>query len=390
MPWQMESQMDHKRRFIASYLRDRKTFSDLCSEYGISRKTGYKWIQRFHDKGPDGLEDRSRRSDTHPNQTPSKVENALLQVRGRHPSWGPKKLLASVEKKHPDWALPHPSTVCDLLNRHNLIAPQRARRRLGHPGAPSMVLGAPNALWSADFKGQFRMGNGQYCYPLTITDNFSRYLFACKALPSVCIDDAKREFTRVFKEFGLPDRIRSDNGVPFASTSLARLSQLSAWWVRLQILPDLIQPGKPQQNGKHERMHRTLKQETTRPPAHALSPQQRKFNIFIDEFNNDRPHEALEMRSPADVYQRSNREMPDKILPLEYPDRFEVRYVSANGGIRWNNDWINVSTVCSGDLVGLEEVEDGIWHVYYGILKIGKLDERHKRIEDLWGQLVRR
>ncbi len=197
-------------------------------------------------------------------------------------------------------------------------------------------------------------------------------------------------FAQLFREYGLPQRIRTDNGVPFATTTLARLSSLSAWWIRLGVLPELIEPGKPQQNGRHERMHRTLKAETTRPAAGNIAAQQRKFNVFRKEFNNDRPHEALDQETPASVYEHSRREMPNKLPPLEYPDRFEVRYVSANGGIRWNKGWINVSIVCAGEYVGLEEIDDGLWNVYFGPLKLGRMHERHMRIEDEYGKLKRK
>jgi len=228
-------------------------------------------------------------------------------------------------------------------------------------------------------------------YPLTVTDGFSRYLLGCQGLNSTAVAEAKPVFTRLFREYGLPQRIRTDNGVPFATNTLARLSSLSAWWVRLGILPELIEPGKPQQNGRHERMHRTLKAETTRPAAGSLAAQQRKFNAFQEEFNNERPHEALDMQTPACLYRPSPREMPEKIPPFEYPDRFELRYVSANGGIRWkNHTWVNVSTVCIGEYVGLEEIDDGIWNVYFGPLKLGRLNERHMRIEDQYGRLKRK
>jgi hypothetical protein len=208
-------------------------------------------------------------------------------------------------------------------------------------------------------------------------------------LLSTAVSGAKPVFTRLFKEYGLPRRIRTDNGVPFATNTLARLSSLSAWWIRLGVLPDLIEPGKPQQNGRHERMHRTLKAEATKPPAGNLQAQQRKFNRFREEFNHERPHEALDQQTPASCYQPSPREMPNKLPPLEYPDRFEVRYVSTNGGIRWNSDWVNVSIVCAGEYVGLEEIDDGIWNVYFGPLKLGRLHERHMRIEDEYGRLKR-
>src|SRR5260370_8662673 len=254
-----------------------------------------------------------------------------------------------------------------------MVPMRRQRRRLGHPGKPASQILAPNDLWSAGYKGQFRTGDGRYCYPLTVTVGVRRYLVGWQARASTAVDEAKPIFTRLFKEYGLPKRIRTDNGVPFATTTLARLSKLSAWWVRLGILPELIEPGRPQQNGRHERMHRTLKDETTRPAAASLAAQQRKFNVFREEFNHERPHEALDQQTPASCYSASAREMPEKLPPLVYPDRFEVRYVSANGGIRWNRGWINVSTDCIGAYVWLEEIDNGIWNVYFGPLTLGRL-----------------
>ena len=251
-------------------------------------------------------------------------------------------------------------------------------------------MATPNEVWSADFKGQFKAGDGLYCDPLTVADGHSRFHLGCQALSSTRAAEAKPVFTRLFKEFGLPKRIRTDHGVPCATNTLGRLSQLSAWWVRLGILPECIEPGKPQQNGRHERMHRTLKAETTRPPARTRRAQQRKFDRFREEFNFQRPHEALDMHTPAACYEPSSRKMPNKPPPLEYPDRFEVRYVSANGGIRWNHQWVNVSHVCVGAYVGLEEIDDGVWNVYFGPLKLGRLLERHMRIEDAYGRLTRR
>jgi len=389
MPWRELKPMDQKTQFIADYLRQTLDTTELCQLYGISRKTGYKWIERYLENGPQGLEERSRRPGTCPNQTPDAIVEALIAVRQHHPSWGAKKLLPFVEKRHPDWDLPSRSTVCDILKRRGLIPRQRRRRVIGHPGKPSSLMLAPNAIWCADFKGQFKTGDGLYCYPLTVTDGYSRYLLGCQGLSSTRMIEAKPVFTRLFKEFGLPERIRSDNGVPFATNTLARLSALSAWWVRLGILPDLIEPGKPQQNGRHERMHRTLKAETTRPPAANRRAQQRKFNRFQKEFNDERPHEALDMATPASLYVPSTREMPNRLPPLEYPDRFEVRYVSYNGGIRWNKGWVNVSITCAGEYVGLEEIDDGVWNVYFGPLKLGRLLERHMRIEDAYGRLKR-
>lgn len=223
-----------------------------------------------------------------------------------------------------------------------------------------------------------------------MADGFSRFLLGCQALSSTAGADAKPIFTRLFQEYGLPARMRTDNGVPFATTTLGRLSKLSAWWVRLGILPEFIEPGKPAQNGRHERMHRTLKAETTRPAAGSLVAQQRRFNAFRQEFNHERPHEALDQATPAALYAPSPRSMPDRLPPLEDPDRFEVRYVSGNGGIRWNSRWVNVSTVCVGEYVGLEEIADGLWNVYFGPLRLGRLHEHHMRIEDDNGKLYRR
>jgi transposase InsO family protein len=381
--------MDQRTQFMADYLRETLAVTELCALYGISRKTGYKWIDRYLHDGPAGLQERSRRPHRSPNHTPEHVIAALLEARRRHPWWGAKKLLVLVAKGHPRWPWPARSTVCDILRRHGLVPKPRIRRPIGHPGKPTTPIAAPNDVWSADFKGQFKTGDGQYCYPLTVADGYSRYLLGCQALASTRVADAKPVFTRLFQAFGLPKRIRTDNGVPFATHTLARLSQLSAWWVRLGILPELIEPGHPQQNGRHERMHRTLKAETTRPAAATRRAQQGRFDRFRAEFNEERPHEALDLRTPASVYTPSPRPMPTPLLPLEYPDRFEVRYVSANGGIRWNRRWVNVSITCVGEYVGLEEIDDGVWNVYFGPLKLGRLLEKHMRIEDTLGRLAR-
>ena len=390
MPWRETSPMDQRTRFIADHLRETQTITELCDRYGVSRKTGYKWIARYLRLGPAGLEEHSRRPHRAPNQTADEIVAAILEARQRHPGWGGKKLRALLQRRHPRWTLPGRSTVCDILRRHGLVPTRRQRRRLGHPGKPTTIMGAPNAVWCADYKGQFKTGDGRYCYPLTVTDGFSRFLLGCQGLGSTAGAEAQPVFTRLFKEYGLPLRIRTDNGVPFATTTLARLSKLSAWWVRLGILPECIEPGRPDQNGRHERMHRTLKAATTRPAAGSLGAQQRRFNAFREEFNHVRPHEALEQQTPAACYYPSPRPMPDRLPPLEYPDRFEVRYVSANGGIRWNHRWVNVSTVCVGEYVGLEEIDDGIWNVYFGPLRLGRLLERHMRIEDAYGRLKRR
>jgi putative transposase len=389
MPWKEVSPMNEKVRFIADFSKKRFSFSELCDHYDISRKTGYKWIERYEEDGPGALEDKPRIPHHFPNETDPRIVDALLDLRRKHTYWGAKKILKIVGGRHPNWDLPCRSTVCDIFNRNGLVPRTRRRRRIGHPGKPSNIVFAPNDLWCADFKGQFKTGDGIYCHPLTVTDYVSRYLIGCQGLHSTAVSSAKAVFTRLFEEYGLPNRIRTDNGVPFATNTLARLSSLSAWWVRLRILPEFIEPGKPQQNGRHERMHETLKEETARPSAGSMSAQQRRFNHFREEFNTLRPHEALDQETPASVYTPSPRPMPSKILPFEYPNRFEVRYVNASGGMRWRSNWVQVSTVCSGENIGLEEIDDGIWEVYYGPLKIGRFHERLGRIEDEYYRLNR-
>lgn len=390
MPWSETTAMEQKVQFILDWKSGRHKIVDLCERYGVSRKTGYKWIDRFTEEGPDGLWERSHARRNAPNRTGQAVEEALLRVRLRHPKWGAKKLLWELDRRHPEWALPHRSTVCEILKRNGLIAKKPKRRSIGHPGRPTSQIVLPNDCWSADFKGQFRTGDGRYCYPLTVTDNYSRYLLGCQGMTGTLLEPSKVLFTRLFQEHGLPRRIKTDNGVPFAAPTLGRLSRLSVWWIKLGVLPELIEPGKPQQNGRHERMHKTLKDETTKPAAANARAQQRKFNAFMQEYNHDRPHEALDMRTPAQLYQQSPRRMPDRLLDPEYPDRFEVRYVSANGGMRWHKQWVNVSSALIGEYVGLEEIDDGQWDVYFGTHRLGRLLERFMRIEDHLGKLKRR
>jgi hypothetical protein len=261
----------------------------------------------------------------------------------------------------------------------------RRRRVIGHPGKPTAIITGPNQVWAADFKGQFKTRDGRYCYPLTVTDGYSRYLLACQARSSTAFATAMPVFRRLFQEFGLPERIRTDNGGPFAAVSLGRLSTLSAWFIRLGIQRELIEPGKPYQNGCHERMHRTLKAETTRPPAANNTGQQRRFNSFRQEFNHLRPHEALSLDTPAQHYESSPRPYPDRLPSLEYPSHFEVRRVGSNGCIRWRSERVVVSSVCMNQNVGLEEVDNGIWNIYFGSLKLGRLIEKELRIEDAYG-----
>lgn len=389
MPWNEVTPMDEKSLFIADVLRGVLSISEICERYNISRKTGYKLIGRYQKEGPAGLEERSRKPRCCPHRTAAEVEARIVEARRHHPRWGAKKLLRILGEKYPQLAWPARSTCCEILSRNALVTPPRRRYKPGHPGRPTNEGDAPNELWCTDFKGHFRTGDGIYCYPLTVTDNYSRMVLSCHALHTTTGHEAKPVFRRLFQEFGLPRRIRSDNGVPFATVSLARLSKLSAWWIRLGVLPELIEPGRPQQNGKHERMHRTLKDETARPPAATLRAQQRRFDRFRHEFNHERPHESLNQQRPAALYSSSPRPYPAKLPKLEYPAHYETRLVSNNGGIRWNCRWVNVSVCCAQEYVGLEEVGNGIWDVYFGPLRLGRLLEEHYRIEDRYGKLMR-
>lgn len=391
VPWTQASALDMRTRFVSDALNGRfGSHAELCRRYNISRKTGYKWLSRFEKESWSGLEDRSHRTFSCPHKTPEPIEEALVELRRLHPTWGSGKLLGELEERHPGWDLPARSTGHDLIKRRGLVKRKRRRRHFGHPGTVQTSADKPNTLWTADFKGQFKMLNGVYCYPLTIVDSFSRFVLACHGLSSTAEQDAKRVFKRIFQEYGLPDRIRTDNGSPFATYSLGRLSHLAVWWIRLGIRRELIQPGKPQQNGAHERMHKTLKAETTRPPERALRSQQARFDSFQNTYNFERPHEALGQRKPGSLYNPSPRAYPDRLPPIVYPAHFELRKVSTAGGIRWKNRYFNVTTVLINEYIGLEEVDDGLWTIYYSDTELGRFDERTYRITDMEGEQYRK
>jgi len=374
--------MDQKRLFIAAYQRGALSLTEPCRRYGVSRPTGYQWIQRFEEEGPPGLQERSRRPKGCSHETAIEITEAILELRRRHPFWGAKKLLTVLERRHPNVHWPARSTVCDLLSRHGMVERKRRRRYPGHPGKPSAPMQAPNETWCADFKGEFRTGDGVYCYPLTVTDGASRFLLGCQAPSATAHETAKPVFRRLFQEYGLPERIRSDNGAPFATTAIGRLSRLSIWWIRLGIHPELIEPGRPQQNGRNERMDETLKQQTTRPPPASSRGQQRRFDRFRQEFDEERPHEALGQKTPASLYAASPRPFPAKLPPIEYPAHFEKRLMSRNGGFRWASKRVPLSHLLEGQCIGLEEVDAGIWDVYYSDVRLAQMDERILEVED--------
>jgi transposase InsO family protein len=391
MPWKNVTPMDYKIKFLAEYLSNIMSFSDLCRRYDISRKTGYKWINRYKaSNNPKSLLDISRKPHNSPTKIKEEVCQKILKIREDHKSWGPDKIIWELRKKHSDWDIPCYSSVNRILKHNGYIKPRRKKVHRPHPGKPVTVPTAPNDLWTADFKGQFKTLDGKYCYPLTVADADSRFLLACQSMLSPNKHNVKHVFSSLFQEFGLPVRIRTDNGSPFASIGIARLSRLSVWWIRLGIIPELIEPGCPQQNGRHERMHRTLKQETVLPPAGNISAQQRRFNKFIEEFNNHRPHAALDMKPPAEVYHNSSRLMPSKLPQIEYPAHYEVRRVSLNGGIRWRSKWVNVGPVLGSEFIGLVEIADGFWDVFFSSKFLGTLNEKIMKIVDQDGKLYRR
>ncbi|MHC4509090.1 MAG: IS481 family transposase [Planctomycetota bacterium] len=380
MPWRATSPMTQRRDFIDDYRRALYSMMDLCAHYGISRRVGYKWIARYETFGYDGLVDARRTPRSCPHCTPDAIVELVLAARRAHPTWGPRKLIPYLARRHPGWQWPAPSTVGEILKRHGLVRKRRRRPRPGHPGRPTTPMDAPNAVWTADFKGQFKTRDGEYCYPLTVVDGYSRFLLACQALPGTLLAPTRATLVQLFREYGLPEHIRTDNGVPFATCALGRLSRLSAWWIRLGITPELIEPAHPEQNGRHERFHKTLKGESTRPAAATRTAQQRRFTRFRHEYNTERPHEALGQQPPAELYTPSPRPYPRRLPPLEYPAHYEVRLVSANGGIRWRSGWVNCSHILAGEYVGFDEVDDGIWAVYFGPTLLGRFHERTRAI----------
>lgn len=343
MPFQETCVVDERARFIQDVQRSLHSMAELCRRYGISRKTGYKWLNRWWAEGPAGLEDRSSRPKRSPWATPPEVVGAILQVRRRYPDYGAKKIRWYLERNRPELELPSLTTIHNILHRHGLVPKRRKRRRRWHPGRPDTT-----------------------------------------------IDGARPVFTRLFKEYGLPARIRSDNGTPFASNALGRLSRLSVWFIQLGIYPEFIEPGQPQQNGTHENMHLVLKRRTTRPPSATHRTQQRAFGRFKREFNHVRPHEALEGKVPADLYRPSPRPFPKTLEPLTYPGHFVTRLVSDNGGIRWYTQRVPVSTILKGHDVGLEEIDHGLFDVYFGPVWIGRFIEEKGIIVDSRGPGAKR
>lgn len=379
MPWNRSVIMDERMKFIGRLI-DGERMSELCREFGISRKTGYKFWHRYKDIGLHGLTDRSRRPMRYANQLPIQLEKEILRIKRDKPSWGAPKIREILKRKYPEVRTPARSTIHCILDRHDLVK-RRKKKRFKAQGTRLAMTHNPNDLWCADYKGEFMLANRQYCYPLTITDFASRFLLTCEGLENNSESLAFGIFEQTFQKYGLPKTIRTDNGVPFSSpTALFGLSKLSVWWLRLGICIERIKPGSPQQNGRHERMHLTLKKEATKPPGENLLQQQEKFDTFIEEFNTQRPHQAIEMKYPNELYKYSPR--PYKgIQELNYPFHDRTVTVTNCGRICFKKRKINLSKVFAGQDVGIKEVNDGVWLVTFMRYDLGFFDLANQKLE---------
>jgi len=375
--------MEERFRFIEECKSEEFSFAELCRRYGVSRKTGYKWRERYQEEGWVGLRDRSRAPEHHPNEVLPEVAAEVIRIRQRYPLWGPSKLRARLQREAPEIYWPAASTMAEILKRAGLTVPQKKRRKATPSQSPLSHAAAANQVWSADFKGWFRCGDGNRCDPLTLSDGSSRFLLRCQALAGMQEQGVRGVMEATFREYGLPEAMRTDNGEPFASVGLGGWSKLSVWWIKLGIRVERIPPGKPQHNGRHERMHRSLKQATAHPPAANLRAQQQAFDRFRQEYNWERPHESLEMKTPGELYKASPRSYPSRLLEPEYADDWEVRRVRECGRIRWWSAPIFVGRALAGELLGLEPVADGQWRVWFFDQALGILDERKRKLRSL-------
>lgn len=377
MPWKESDAMQQRLDFVREAMSNRFTMVELCERYGVSRRIGYKWLARFAEDGRRGLADRTRRPHTCPTAIRPVLAELLCEFRRLHPDWGARKLLRVLRTRHPeieDW--PAASTTAELLARRGLVRRRRRRRSHQHPGVVPIATAAPNDLWTADFKGQFRTGNGVYCYPLTIADQHTRFLLRCHGLLSTETALARPVFERTFREYGLPRAIRTDNGVPFATSALHGLSHLNVWWMRLGIVHQRIHPGQPQENGAHERMHRTMKRRAIKPVQRTCAAQQTQFNAFRLEYNTERPHEALGQETPASHYRASSRPYPARLPVPEYPRHFLVKHVTDAGTFRFQQHLLYIANALVDQWIGLEETDDGVWSIYFNTVLLATLDER--------------
>ena len=380
MPWKETCPMDQRVEFIADYLDGSYTKKDLCMFYGISRPTGDKWIARFLSQGAEGLCERSRRPHRFANSTTPEIAQRIVAKKLAHQSFGPKKVMDRLRHEDPGTPWPADSTAADILKRNGLVKPRRKRRRVPPDPHALVTCSAPAQSWSADFKGDFRLANGRRCYPLTISDNHSRFILQCRALEGMTTAAVKPWFEWVFRHYGLPETLRTDNGAPFASVAAGGLTQLSKWWVRLGIRPQRIRPAKPSENGRHERMHRSLKEAVINPPAGTVAAQQRRFDGFVEEFNWQRSHEALGRRTPGSVHAVSPRPYPAKLPAIDYDSDVIVRRVRRKGEFKWRGRLIYLSTVLAKEPIALVACDNDCFEIRYSFHLLGFLNDRTQTI----------
>lgn len=375
MPWHQTDPVKQRELFVKETRRSRVSFTELCELFGVSRKTGYKWLKRAELEGLTGLEDRSRRPHSNARAVQPAMIERLIRLRRKHPLWGGRKLLEWLRQNEPHWSLPAASTVTELLKREGLVKPRKRRGSRIPRTQPLAHAKHPNDVWTIDFKGDFKLGDGSRCYPLTVTDAVSRAGLCCRGQATLANLPTQKSLTRTFREWGLPLRIRSDNGNPFGTSCTGPLSRFSIWLIKLGIRPEFIAPAHPEQNARHERFHRTLKEHCCIPPSSSLQAQQRRFNSFLREYNDERPHEALGGKTPASVHTPSNRRFPSRIEEPTYPSHYELRRIPKNGGLLWKKTRYYLTEALHGETVGLSQTSPGNWEIYFGPVLVGRLHE---------------
>lgn len=380
MPWKASSVMEEKLRFLCEHDLGEHTMTELCQRYGIARETGYVWLRRYHAYGMDGLREHSRAAHRHHNQTPEEIEQLVLELRQAHMHWGPRKLKRILERDEPGRRWPAASTIGTLLQREGLVVARKKRWRTAPYTEPLAHAQESNRVWCADFKGWFRTADGQRIDPLTISDAHSRYLLRCQAVEKTNTSRVQAIFEAAFREYGMPEAIRTDNGAPFASRALGGLSRLAVWWIKLGIVPERIQAGHPEQNGRHERMHRTLKAEAAQPPANTRRQQQQALDRFRQEYNEVRPHEALEMRTPGEVYQPSPRKFLSRASEPQYPSDMLVRTVRCQGHFRWKKQDVFLTEVLWGESIGLLPEDERWFTIYFAHVPLARFDSEKLQV----------
>lgn len=379
MPWKVINQMDLKVQLINDW-NDQYSITALSQKYGVSRPTVYKWIERYKRLGIEGLQEQSRAPKRHPNQTPQEILDLVIQAKLKHGNRGPRKIRAQLKRQYPRRRFPAVSTIGYWLKKEGLVAPRKKRLHVPPYSEPFSDCRAPNDVWSIDYKGQFHMKNGQVCYPLTLSDNYSRFMLGCQALAGPRYHPTRYCLESIFRQYGLPVAIRSDNGTPFAGRALGGLSRLMIWWILLGIIPERIAKGCPQENGRHERLHRTLKSEALNPVSRNIKEQQKAFDLYRYEYNHDRPHESLNDLTPGEVYKKSNRPFVEHPHPPDYDYDFLVRYVRQSGEIKFMGRMFYLTELLAGLPVGLKEIEDGLWQLQFSFYSLGSIDLKKNKI----------